>query len=173
MCTIAAIPVTAKIITGVASVVGTGVSMYSSIQQGKQQQAAAEYNKRVTENNAQRALNKSTDEENRQRLKTAMLVGKQRAQLGAANVNLFSGSAAQLQSDTQTLGEADALRIRNYGEDSYAASMEKADYYDAQADAASTSAKIGVAGSLLSAASSVANSGVADKWFSSDSMKLN
>jgi len=100
-----------------ATLIMTGVSMvaqgYQAKQQGNYENDVAKYNARVTENEAKQVRNKGVEAENIKRQETAQLASQQRAQLGAAGVDIDSGSAADIQQDTHSLGEADARRIRS------------------------------------------------------------
>lgn len=165
MCGPAAIPV--------MMAVSTAFAAKSSIDQGKFQKGTSRYNARVAENKAQETRNVGAEAENAQRQKTAMLLSKQRAQLGAANVDLSSGSALQLQDDTATLGEADALRIRSNYERSAAGLETGADLTLAQGDFAETAGINKATGTILSGAASIGNTGVADKWFTPESAGVN
>ncbi len=137
--------------------------------EGEYQSGVAKYNKRVAENTAQKERNRGTEEENIQRRKTAELLSKQRAELGASNVSLEAGTALQLQQNTVALGEADALRIRANTEQRVSALMTKGELLGKDAENALTAAKNKSTGTLLSGAASVAGTGVADKWFTPDS----
>lgn len=156
-------PTTIMAVTAAVSAAYTG---YSQVQQGKYQSGVNEYNAAVAENEAQEVQNKSVEEENIQRRKTAELLSKQRAQLGAANVDLSSGSALQLQEDTIALGEADALRIRSNYDTQFDSLQTQADLLTNKADYAESAGQSAAFGSLLQGAAGVAGSGVADKWFS-------
>lgn len=143
----------------------TAFSMYSQVQQGKYQSGVAEYNARIAENQAQEVRNKATEEENVHREKVARLLSQQRAQMGAANVQLTSGSALQLQEDTLTLGEADALRIRRTGDSQFSALTSQSELASSQADMATSAGTSAATGTLLSGTASMLGTGVADKWF--------
>ena len=156
-------------IMAVVAVVSAAYSADQSIKQGKFQKGTAEYNARVSENEAEETRNAGVEAENIQRRKTAELLSKQRAQLGASNIDLTSGSALQLQQDTETLGEADALRIRSNFEN-------RADSLDTSAtltrrtgEFAESAGRGAAVGSLLQGASTALSTGVADKWFTPDS----
>lgn len=98
-----------------ASIVMISASLakgYADKQQGNYAKGAADYNARVTENQATATRNKGVESENVHRQKVAQLQSQQRAQLGASGVELDMGSAADIQQDTWIMGEADALRIR-------------------------------------------------------------
>lgn len=161
-------------VMAVVAVVGGAFSANQQRQQGKFQESTADYNARVAENEAEATRNAGTEAENIQRQKTAELLSKQRAQLGAANVDLSSGSALQLQEETVALGEADALRIRSNFSNRAGALDTSADLTEREgafaADAGNTDAgNTGAAGTLLSGASTTLGTGVADKWFTPNS----
>ena len=156
-------------IMAATAVVSSAFTANQQIQQGKYQKGVAEYNAAVAENEAQEVQNKSVEEENMQRRRTAELLSKQRAQLGAANVDLSSGSALQLQEDTQALGEADALRIRSNYDTQVEALKTQADLTRNQGEFAEQSGKTSAFGTLLKGAGSALGTGVADKWFTSTS----
>lgn len=99
-------------IATIASLSGTAMTAYSAVQQGKQKKAEGEYNARVSENNAKKAENRGVEKENQFRLQTAKLRKEQEAQFGAGNVQLDSGSAADILAETDMYGEVDALNIR-------------------------------------------------------------
>ena len=156
------------IMAGVA-IVSAAFTANQQVQQGKYQKGVADYNAAVAENEAQEVRDAGVEAENTQRRKTAELISKQRAQLGAANIDLSSGSALQLQEDTIALGEADALRIRSNYEHQSASLMGESELISNQGTAAESTGKSGAVGSLLQGAAGVAGSGVADKWFTSSS----
>jgi hypothetical protein len=108
------------------AVVAGGTQAYSQYSQGRAAEATGNYNARELENQATSIRNKGAEEENIKRRETAEFASKQRAMLGASGIDIDTGSAGDLQEDTQLLGEVDALRIRrNYA--------EKADTTDRQA----------------------------------------
>lgn len=113
-------PVTASTLMVVAG----ATQAYGQVEQGRNARDVAEYNARELENQAISTRNKGVEEENIQRRKTAQLQSLQRAQLGAAGVDIDMGSAADIQQDTELLGEVDALRIRTNFEDQ-ATQMER------------------------------------------------
>lgn len=96
-----------------AAVAMAGVQMYSSAEQGKADYAVAKYNARQQENQAIRTRNKGTEEENRLRQATAEKVSRQRAQLAAGGVDVGAGTAVNIQEGSLSVGEADALTLRN------------------------------------------------------------
>lgn len=158
------------------AIVMVASAMYSANEQRKQgkfQNETAKYNTRVAENEAQKTRDVGTERENIQRRKTAELISKQKAQLGAANIDLTSGSALQLQEDTAALGEADALRIRSNFENRALSLETGAVLTEAQGEFAESAGKSGAAGTLLSGvAGAAASTGVADSWFTPDSAAM-
>lgn len=142
---------------------------YQQVQEGKYQRGVAEYNARVAENEAEQTRTVGVEQENIQRQRTAELISKQRAQLGAANVDVGSGSALQLQEDAATLGETDALRIRSNFENRAESLDIGAELTRDAGRQAERSANTRAFGTLLGTAASVAGTGVADKWFTANS----
>lgn len=156
-------------IMAAVAVVSAAFTANQQRQQGKFQKGTAEYNARVAENEAEETRRAGVERENIQRRKTAELLSKQRAQLGAANVDLSSGSALQLQEETQALGEADALRIRSNFESRAGALDTGAELTQTQGEFAEASGRNQAVGTLLQGASTALGTGVADKWFTPNS----
>lgn len=97
-----------------------------AIQQGQAASASAKYNAQVADMNAKMAdraakdaLERGAMEEQKQRQKTAQIMGQQTAAMAANGVDIGFGSPLDLLVDTATLGELDALTIRTnaYRED--------------------------------------------------------
>lgn len=153
------------------------VSIYNAIQQsqaiqekGAYDNAVAQYNARVQENQATQVANKAVEAENIQRQKTAELISRQRAQLGAAGVDIGSGSASNLIADTAMMGAADAYRIKSNYADQVTALNEQASLTRAQGAAAQSMANTSAFNTLVGGvASGIASSGIADKWFTASS----
>jgi len=147
----------------------TAFQARAQYQEGKYAQGVAEYNARVQENEATQLRNIAVEEENLQRQKTAELLSTQRAQIGASGVELGTGSAAQLQEATTTLGEADALRIRSNYESQIQAKETQAGLTRAQGEFAAQAGEMSAFGTILSGTAKTLGTGVADKWFTPDS----
>lgn len=165
-------PVTIAATIAVVSTVAQG---YAAKKQGKYQKGVADYNARVQENEATEVRTKGVEEENIMREKTAKLISKQKAQLGAANVELGTGSALDIQEETELLGEVDALRIKSNFERKATSLETQAELTRAEGEAAEKSGKQAFLGSLLSGAGQGIGAmdggggGVAGKWFTPDS----
>lgn len=137
--------------------------------QSKFQKSVANYNARVAENEAEETRAAGVERENIQRRRTAELISKQRAQLGAVNVDIDSGSALQLQEDAEILGEADALRIRSNFESRAESLDTSAAFTETQGEFAESAGRNTAVGTLLSTTANVLDTGVADKWFTQKS----
>jgi len=159
-------PVAIQVVTTVAAAAMTARSQQ---QRGRFESGTAKYNARVAENQAEETRRIGVEEENIQRRKTAELLSKQRAQLGAAGVELGSGSALQLQQDTVTLGEADALRIRSNVDAQVSGLQTQAELTGQQGAFAASAGTAQAAGTLLSGTARVFGTGVADSWFTPNS----
>lgn len=89
-------------------------------QQSAATKASAEYQSQVARNNAisaeyqaQDAIKRGEVAEAEQRRKTMMLKGTQTARLAANGIDISEGSPLQILSDTDWMGEQDALTIRD------------------------------------------------------------
>lgn len=153
--------------------VSTGLSAYGAIQQGQAQSEAAAYqaqvarnNQIVAEQNAAYARQAGAAQEAAQRMRTAALMGKQRAVAAANGFDVNSGSNLDITGSAAELGELDAQTIRNNAARTAAGYVQQGQNFtaqagllDAQAANASTAGTIGAVSSLMGGASSFA-----DKW---------
>lgn len=164
--------------TTIMAIAGAAMSLYQGQQansaakkQAAYQRDVGKVNARNQENQAIKTRNKGVEEENRQRAATAQLLGKQRAQLGANGVLLGTGSALQLQEDTTSLGEADALRVRgNYADQAEAIDQGAQNtIFESEAAASNTEAKGQAAFTSGLIGGATAMMPVAGKWYSSKS----
>jgi hypothetical protein len=101
------------------AVVQTGVSIYGQQQQAQAEIDALKLNAKVNETNARNAEQNiiferqaQAREEMRQRIKTASMVGQQRAGFGASGIDIGSGTALNVQTSTAGMGFEDLLSIR-------------------------------------------------------------
>lgn len=151
------------------TIASTAMAGYSMVQQGRNAKSTAKFNSREAENEATRTRNKGVEEEVKHRNKVANLQSQQRAQLGAANVDLRSGSALDIQEEAALLGEVDSLRVRTNFSDQ-ASSLDRSAYLtEIQGDNAQTQANISAAGSLIGGTAGAISAGVAPKWYSPNS----
>jgi flagellar motor switch protein FliM len=147
--------------------------LYGNIQQGQAQKAAADYQTKVMQNNAiianQNAtltLQQGQAQVEAQQMKTASLIGSQRAAMAANGVQLNTGSPLDVQSSAATLGELNALTIRSNAQNTANAYLNTASTDTSQASAytalgqnQSSASSTAAFSSALSTASSVG-----DKW---------
>lgn len=141
----------------------TVMGAVGAIQQGQAASASARYQAKVSDMNAKLAdkaakdaLERGAMEEQKQRQKTAQLLGAQQAGMAANGVDVTFGSPLDLLVDTATLGELDALTIRSnaYREErdirqQGANYRGQAGMYRAQADSASTGGYLSAVGTVL------------------------
>ena len=163
MCTLAAAAIG-------ASIIGTGVSAYGQMQQGKAAAGQANYQAAVDRNNkiiadrqAEDAIKRGQNEEEEQRRKVAQVKGSQRTAFAARGIDLGSDVVIDTLSDTAMLGELDALTIRNNAaREAYGYRVQGMNYEaSAQNNAlaaknAKSAGKTAMFSTLLSGASSVA-----------------
>lgn len=167
-------PATLAAVSIGTSILGAGMTAYGQMEQGKAAAAQSRYQAAVQRNNqiinerqADDAVQRGRIAEQQQRLQTAQVASRQRASLAANGLDLNSGSAVDILSDTAMLGELDALTVRSNAEreawgyrvqGSNAAAS--AGLLDAQASSAKRAGMMGAGASLLTGAGSVAN-----KWY--------
>lgn len=101
-------------------IAGMVMSAMSSYQQSKAQQASMDYQSEVAHNNAitaeyqaQDAVKRGEVAEAEQRRRTSMMKGSQTARLAANGLDISEGSALNILSDTDWMGEQDALTVRD------------------------------------------------------------
>ena len=177
MCGDFGISETFAVMSIVASIASTAVSVTSSVQQANAAEAEAEYqakvqreNAKIAEENAAVQRQQGIEEERMQRLKTARNVASQKTAMAANGIDVTTGTALDVIEDTATIGELDALQTRyNYERQALA--------YEAQADNFQNQANLDVlkgknaqtAGYLNAGATGLAGINksidVASKWY--------
>ena len=133
----------------------------SSIQQGKNARATAEYNAKMGEIKARDVINLAAIEQEKHRQKVNSLRGSQRASAGASGVDVDSGSSGDIGEQTVVLGEEDAQTIRSNAARAawgYRAQSEL-DLY--QGKAMQTASRLNAAGTLLSGGAKA----IGSKWW--------
>lgn len=120
----------------VMAVVGTGVSMYSSYQEGKAQQSYYDYQVKESEKNAKIAeMNAATERQGgiedarMQRMKTQQAIGSQQVALASNGIDITGGSALDIIEDTAAMGELDALNIETKAERTAQNYLQQANNY--------------------------------------------
>lgn len=130
--------------------------------------AVARNNQIITDYQADIAEQVGAAREQSQRLKTAGMVGDQRAALAANGVDVGQGSAAEIVGTSKFMGERDALTIRDNAAREAWALREQGKGYGAEAafyqsSADSVNPGLSAFTSLLNGASQVAGSWYANK----------
>jgi hypothetical protein len=156
---------------GAASLVMGGISAY---QQSASAQASMDYQAQVARNNAitaeyqaQDAVKRGEVAEAEQRRRTAMMKGSQTARLAANGLDISEGSALNILSDTDWMGEQDALTVRdNASREAWAYRQQGA---NSQSNSNMLQASADAQNPLLSGATSImtnpALGTVAGKWY--------
>jgi hypothetical protein len=100
----------------ILGVVGTGMSVMSSVQQARSEEAAARTSARAAEMEAESARESAAFEERQFRRKAQHAIGKQRAITAASGVDPSTGSPLLQELDFARQAEIEALNIRRGGE---------------------------------------------------------
>ena len=139
----------------IMSAIGTAIGVAGSIAQSQAQASQQEYQAKIARRNSELAEQQASAQrmqgfENMQteRLKTAKLIGQQRAQAGASGVAVDSGSFLDVAEDTAARGDIAAINSFNQGIDqAYNSEIQSWNYASQAAgyeSAASSTASTGV-----------------------------
>ena len=155
-------------------IAGMVMSAMSSYQQSKAQQASMDYQADVAHNNAitaeyqaQDAVKRGEVAEAEQRRRTSMMKGSQTARLAANGLDISEGSALNILSDTDWMGEQDALTVRdNASREAWAYRQQGA---NSQSNSNMLSASADAQNPLFAAGTSImtnpALGSVSQKWY--------
>lgn len=158
------------------AIVAAATSAYGVEQNAQAQSANASYQAQVAKNNqtvananAQFASQRGEALAGQQQQKTRATVGAIKAQQAANNIDTDTGSAVDVRSSAEQLGQLDALTVRSnaarevYGFQTQGANFSaQAGLLESESDQAASAGNLGAAGSLLGGASSTA--GMATKF---------
>lgn len=104
---------------GLSAAQGIG-SLYGASKQAEAARAEAafnakqsEMNARLSEMQAEDAISRGDKEASNYKQKISQTIGSQRAAAAAQGIDVDSGSAMEIQEDTQRLGEKDVMTIKN------------------------------------------------------------
>lgn len=157
--------ITAASMAAYAAMAAAAVSAYGAIQNGKAQAAtaqsqadAADYNAKVGQQNAEATLRAGSANEEAQRRKSAVEMGRLHAGMAENGIGLDSGTATDLTVQSSMNAEMDALNIR-YGAAQNAQALQSGAVLDLasarnsrkQAKSAMTSGYLNAGASALSA----------------------
>jgi len=148
-------------VAAAAAVVGAGISAYGMVQQGKTAQQIANNNAKMAEYAAQDAQKRGEEDAMAAQRKAAALKSSQRVALAANGLDLSYGTAADLQDQTDFFGQADAATARTNASREAWRLRAGGEQDRAAGAAARSNANMQAAGTLISAAGSVAS-----KWYS-------
>lgn len=145
-----------------ATLIGAGGQIQQAQATAKANRYNAEVqdmNARLSERRARDAIERGAQEEQRKRFEISRLQGQQRAAMAANGVDLTFGSPLDTIVDTATLGELDALTIRqNSYREAYDHRVDAvnrragANLNRMEAQSASTAGYLGAAGTILGGA---------------------
>jgi len=153
---------------------GTATSVVGQVKAGKAQKAAGEaqaaaaeseaqiqdFNATVADQQAQDAIARGQQDEQRYRSQVRGLLGSQRAGFAGANVDVDFGSSVDVQADAAQLGELDALQIRtNAAREAWGYSVSATDYRNRAAVARKEGVNLDKAGQAAASASYVSAAG--------------
>lgn len=110
-------------LSAISGVVGTGLSIFGAIQQGKAEAASQEYqanvaqaNANIADKNAERTQQSAAEEQYQQDQSATALFGEQEAAQGASGLSLKSKSFISTRRSARQLSRLDALNIRQQGD---------------------------------------------------------
>lgn len=146
-------------VAAAVAVVGAGISAYGMVQQGKTAQQIANNNAKMAEYAAQDAQKRGEEDAMAAQRKAAALKSSQRVALAANGLDLSYGTAADLQDQTDFFGQADAATARTNASREAWRLRAGGEQDRAAGAAARSNANMQAAGTLISAAGSVAS-----KW---------
>lgn len=149
--------------------VGTMMSSYGQLQEGRASAAESNYKAQIASNNAiianqnaEAALDKGRADVRDVKRKTRQIIGLQRAELAAQGFDVGEGSSIDILGDTAALGELDVLRIQADAENRALNFKRQADSFTAQGRLdifagrnEETAGRIDAASTLLTGASKV------------------
>lgn len=151
-------------VAGVAtSVIGTGVQMAAQAQAAEASRRAAMANKAIAEQNAQIAKQNASiagqsgaQQAAIQSQKTRALAGSMKANMGAAGIDINTGSAYDVLQSNRELGHLDALTVRsNAAREAYGYKTQEINYLNegavrgSEAENAEASGVVNAAGTFL------------------------
>ena len=146
---------TAAVIAAVSTVVSAGTAAYSSYAAGEAKEEAAEYNAEIAKQKSQEALQRGASEAAEKRDRARRLASTQVEGAAMSGVEVSSGTALDLLTETAGMGELDALRsVTNAQREAWGyQAQSELDLFEGRA--ASRAGKLNAAGTLLGAAGNV------------------
>ena len=140
--------------TGI-QVAGGVLSMFNNMQAAGDARALALKNKLIAEDNAQRAIVLSQEEQYDMDMETAATLGEQEVIQAGSGLSLNSDSFIRTRNAARQLGRIDALNVREAGKIRAQAYRNESDTYAAEALAAQRAGTNALIGGLLGAGSTI------------------
>lgn len=138
---------TAAIIGLSLAAVSAGVGAFSSIQQSRAQEQAADFNAAVARNDALAEQQRLRFNVDRLREKRKRILGAQRAKFAAAGIDPDSGSARAVRIDSENQSDLDIAAARFGGRRRISRAQSRANLASVQADNAASAGIIGAVAS--------------------------
>lgn len=146
----------------------TALSAYSMIQQGNTAAAVGRNNQIMAEYAAQDAERRGEDAAVAAGRRASQVRGAQRAALGARGLDLESGTAAEIQDQTDFFGQTDVATARNNGRREAWSDRAQGAAARFSGDSAQQQSQLAAASTILGSAGKVAGS-----WYSASSAGYN
>lgn len=169
--TLLAVSLGATVAGGVTTAMGQSYQAKATSNMYKYQQGMTQINQQISEQNAAYARSVGEVEAQKSGMRSRFQLGGIRVAKGAGNIDVNSGSAREVQDSQEAIGQHDQSTIRSnaarqaYGYDVEATGQKaQGGMYGMAADNATTAGKIGMTGTLISTAGSVAS-----KWYGASS----
>ncbi len=140
--------------TGI-QVAGGVLSMMNNMQAAGDAKALALKNKLIAEDNAQRAILLSQEEQYDMDMETAATLGEQEVIQSGSGLSLNSASFIRTRDAARQLGRIDALNVREAGQIRAQAYRNESDAFTAEAQAASRAKTNSLLGGLLGVGSTI------------------
>ena len=134
----------------IALALGTAASVVGAAQSGSYQAQVAANNQNIANQNAALSIQEGQQKEAASRQLTAQRSAKIAADVGASGMDNSFGSAVRLQADTASLGETDALTIRNNAQNQAIGFQNQGAAFGAQANEDQTAGWLNSFSSLAS-----------------------
>jgi hypothetical protein len=141
----------------ITTLISTGVGMFSSMQQGKSQAAAANYERVQYEEQRKVAEIQALDEESTRRKRLEQVMATNRAAAVGLGISGESRSFMAIQDDSQAEAEKDIGRIRLNGAQTRRSLTMAADMKKMEAKSAKRSGLIGAVGTLFDGGTKIGN----------------
>jgi len=133
-----------------AVIIAGAVTAKSQVDQARYEKDVADYNAAVDRNQAVEVRNEARIQENEERQRAFELISRQRAVLASRGANIDFGTALQIQEDTALIGEINAMRIRESGEEQATALESRAELTESSGDFALKQGKLAAVGTVFS-----------------------